>query len=92
MHAHHVAHRDIMLRNVMLDPKAMFPDMYHPRRRNQKRDFTGPAKHFTRTERATKYYYVDFGLSRKYNPEDGPPRELPILGGDKTVPEFQGEG
>ncbi|KAF9803772.1 hypothetical protein IEO21_09579 [Rhodonia placenta] len=92
MHARHVAHRDIMLRNVMLDPKPMFPDMYHPLCRNKKRDFTGTAKHYSRTERPTKYYYIDFGLSRKYNPEDGPPRELPILGGDRTVPEFQGEG
>lgn len=25
----------------------------------------------------------------RYNPEDGPPREHPIVGGDKTVPEFQ---
>ncbi|OSX65916.1 hypothetical protein POSPLADRAFT_1177373 [Postia placenta MAD-698-R-SB12] len=92
MHAYHVAHRDIMLPNVMLDPKPMFPDMYHPRRRNRRLDFKGTVKHYSRTERPTKYYYVDFGLSRKYNPEDGSPRELPILGGDKSVPEFQGEG
>lgn len=92
MHAHHVAHRDIMLRNVMLDPKSMYPDMYHPRHRTERRDFKGTAKFYSRTERPTKYYYVDFGLSRKYDPADGPPLELPILGGDKTVPEFQGEG
>ncbi|EED77210.1 predicted protein, partial [Postia placenta Mad-698-R] len=92
MHAHHVAHRDIMLSNVMLDPKPMFPDMYHPLCTNKKRSFTGTAKRYSRTERPTKYYYIDFGLSRKYNLEDGPPRELPILGGDKTVPEFQDEG
>ncbi|OSX65919.1 hypothetical protein POSPLADRAFT_1052589 [Postia placenta MAD-698-R-SB12] len=92
MHAHHVAHRDIMLSNVMFDPKPMYPDMYHPRRRERKRDFTGKAKHYSRTESPVKYYYVDFGLSRKYESEDYPPRELPILGGDKSVPEFQGNG
>lgn len=76
----------------MLDPKAMYPDMYHPRHRTERRDYKGTAKFYSRTERPTKYYYVDFGLSRKYDPADGPPLELPILGGDKTVPEFQGEG
>lgn len=81
-----------MLSNVMFDPKPMYPDMYHPRRRERKRDFTGKAKHYSRTESPVKYYYVDFGLSRKYESEDYPPRELPILGGDKSVPEFQGNG
>ncbi|EIW62677.1 uncharacterized protein TRAVEDRAFT_43020 [Trametes versicolor FP-101664 SS1] len=36
-----------------------------------------------------KYYFIDFGLSRRYDPMDGPPREHPIRGGDKSVPEFQ---
>lgn len=36
-----------------------------------------------------KYYFIDFGLSRRYEPMDGPPREHPIRGGDKSVPEFQ---
>lgn len=81
-----------MLPNVMLDPRAMYPKMYHPRCRDMNRDFTGTARHYSRTERPTKYYYVDFGLSRKYSPDEYPPRELPILGGDKSVPEFQGEG
>ena len=36
-----------------------------------------------------RYYFIDFGLSRRYNPDDGPPREHPIRGGDKSVPEFK---
>ncbi|KAI0779502.1 hypothetical protein C8Q74DRAFT_1259355 [Fomes fomentarius] len=36
-----------------------------------------------------KYYYIDFGMSIRYNPEDGPPREHPMVGGDKSVPEFR---
>ncbi|KAJ8509304.1 hypothetical protein ONZ45_g8518 [Pleurotus djamor] len=35
-----------------------------------------------------RYYLADFGLSRKYRPEDRPPLEDVIVGGDKTVPEF----
>ncbi|KAI0666034.1 hypothetical protein C8Q78DRAFT_1141228 [Trametes maxima] len=49
----------------------------------------GSAKHSTRTRHPVKYYIIDFGLSRRYNPDDGPPREHPIRGGDKSVPEFQ---
>ncbi|KDQ23624.1 hypothetical protein PLEOSDRAFT_52821 [Pleurotus ostreatus PC15] len=34
------------------------------------------------------YYLVDFGLSRKYSPEDHPPLEPSIAGGDKSMPKF----
>ena len=47
------------------------------------------AKHFTRTQRPPKYYFIDFGISRRYHPSDANPREIPIWGGDKLVPEFQ---
>ncbi|KAI0930001.1 hypothetical protein AcV5_006816 [Taiwanofungus camphoratus] len=56
------------------------------------RDLSSKARHYTRTERPTKHYYIDFSHAWRYNPEDGPPRELPLLGGDKTVPEFQNDG
>ncbi|KAH9920123.1 uncharacterized protein B0H18DRAFT_1122090 [Fomitopsis serialis] len=93
IHAQHVAHRDITILNVMMDASAMYPNMWHPQMPIFNRDYySGSVKHYSRTERPPKYYYIDFGLSRKYNPEDGPPRELPIRGGDKSVPEFQGEG
>lgn len=78
--------------NIMMDPKPTFPNMYHPRVNRQNRNFKGTAKYYTRTARPTKYLLIDFGLSRKYNPEDGIPSEIPILGGDRTVPEFQGDG
>ncbi|TFY51207.1 hypothetical protein EVJ58_g10687 [Rhodofomes roseus] len=92
MHAQHVAHRDISIVNVMMDASAMYPDMWHPRAPSITLDYSDIAKHFSRTEKPPRHYYIDFGLSRKYNPDDGPPRELPILGGDKSVPEFQGDG
>ncbi|KAH9920140.1 uncharacterized protein B0H18DRAFT_1025296 [Fomitopsis serialis] len=92
MHKKHVAHRDISMLNVMMDATPMYPDLWHPQATVYKRDFSGRAKHFSRTERPPKYFYIDFGLSRKYNSDDGQPQELPILGGDKTVPEFQEQG
>jgi len=90
MHSHHVAHRDCMALNIMLEPSKMYPRMYHPLATLRNRDFKGTAKYYSRTERPSKYYFIDFGLARKYNPEDGPPREVPIHGGDRTVPEFEG--
>ncbi|GBE80574.1 predicted protein [Sparassis crispa] len=89
MHEHHVAHRDCMDLNIMMDPKPLYPRLYHPQSDLQSLKMGKLAKHYTRTARPTRYYFIDFGLSRKYNPDDGPPREDPIWGGDKTVPEFQ---
>ena len=41
-----------------------------------------------RTLYPVNYYIIDFEFSRKYNPEDGPPRETEYINGDKTIPEF----
>ncbi|KAI0363369.1 hypothetical protein BV20DRAFT_147088 [Pilatotrama ljubarskyi] len=89
MHEHHVAHRDCQSLNIMMDPRAMFPEMYHPVATNKKRDFSGLAKSYTRTRRPTRYLLTDFGLSRKYSADETNPQEIPILGADRTVPEFQ---
>ncbi|GBE80560.1 hypothetical protein SCP_0302750 [Sparassis crispa] len=91
MHEQHVAHRDCMQLNTMMEP-TMYPDLFHPVKSTKKQDLSGPAKYYSRIERPPRYYYVDFGLSRKYDPKDGPPLEPPILGGDRSVPEFQGIG
>ncbi|KAH9920132.1 uncharacterized protein B0H18DRAFT_1025250 [Fomitopsis serialis] len=93
MHDHHVAHRDISILNVMMDAMPMYSKkLWHPEVSSFTRDFSGKAKHCSRTEQPPRYFYIDFGLSRKYEPSSGPPQELPVFGGDKTVPEFQGEG
>jgi len=92
MHEHCVAHRDCMVLNVMMDPNPMFPELYHPREPDRNRDLTGRPKRYSRTEKPTRYYLIDFGLSRRYQADGPSPRELPILGGDKTVPEFQEDG
>jgi hypothetical protein len=72
----------------MMDPSGMFPDGYHPVKTDRALDFKGRAKMFSRAQRPPKYYWIDFGISRQYDPSKGPPVDLPILGGDKTVPEF----
>ncbi|KAL4244672.1 hypothetical protein ABKN59_010317 [Abortiporus biennis] len=89
MHQCHVAHRDCGRLNIMMDPKPMFPKMYHPRDINLARNFKDDAKFYSRTVRPPKYYLIDFGLSSRYEPDNTAPREIPIIGGDKSVPEFQ---
>ncbi|OJT15428.1 hypothetical protein TRAPUB_8016 [Trametes pubescens] len=89
MHEHHFAHRDCQAPNILYDPRPLYPNMFHPRVTDKSRDWKGTAKHSTRTLNPVKYYFIDFGLSRRYDPKDGPPREHPILGGDKSVPEFR---
>lgn len=75
--------------NIMMDASPLYPQSYHPRVINKSRDFRGSAQHKTRTQRPPKYYFIDFGISRRYNPENGSPLEDPIRGGDRSVPEFR---
>jgi hypothetical protein len=68
----------------------MFPEGWHFIDYDKKRDdVTAEAKYYSRSRCPPKYFLTDFGISRRYNPADGPPLEDPIIGGDKTVPEFQ---
>lgn len=78
----------------MMDAFNMYLEGYHPveTRRVRKGDFTKMAPCDSRTLRAPKYYLIDFGLSRRYDPNNTAPLELPILGADRTVPEYQGKG
>ncbi|KAG9309316.1 hypothetical protein JVU11DRAFT_10804 [Chiua virens] len=89
MHKNHVAHRDCMGKNIMLDPTHLYPESFHPVEIDLSKNGIGRAKHFTRTQRPSKYYFIDFGISRQYDPSIREPREIPIWGGDKEVPEFQ---
>ena len=76
--------------NYMMDPHPMFPQMFHPVEPWMSLDFERLVKaHGTRTARPVKYYYIDYGLSRRYDPEETNPLEVPILGADISVPEFQ---
>jgi len=88
-HVMTTTHRDISLINVMMDG-SMYPNSWHPRRDERDRfDVSKLAKHYSRTERPPRYYLIDFGISRRYGPKDVSPLEPIIIGGDKTVPEFQ---
>ncbi|KAH9987573.1 hypothetical protein BJV77DRAFT_1152165 [Russula vinacea] len=81
MHENHVAHRDCTYGNLMLDPSNMFPESFHPSVIDRSKDFRRKAKWYSRTRRPTRYLLIDFGLSRRYDPANGPPLDLPIRGG-----------
>ena len=79
---------DCMRLNIMIDPRDMFPDMFHPVARHYDRNFVGPAKWRSRTMCPSRYYWTDFGLSCRYDANDIHPLEVPIIGGDRSVPEY----
>ncbi|PBK75026.1 hypothetical protein ARMSODRAFT_971006 [Armillaria solidipes] len=62
------------------------PAEYRPSRKDLKYDYSGPALYYRRTERPPKYYFIDFGLSKRYKADDLPVLDL-VHGGDQTVPE-----
>ncbi|TFK74300.1 kinase-like protein [Pluteus cervinus] len=89
MHQHHVAHRDINADNIMMDGDEMFPKGWNHNFPELTPDGKKRVKAFTRTQKPPKYYLIDFGLSRQYDASETNPLEAPIMGGDRTVPEFK---
>ncbi|TFK74343.1 hypothetical protein BDN72DRAFT_833699 [Pluteus cervinus] len=92
IHRQHVAHRDIHPGNIMMEGEVICPGSWHLHNNSLAPDGRTRAKNFTRTQRPPKYYFIDFGLSSQYDPSEADPLELPVIGGDKTVPEFQTSG
>lgn len=76
--------------NIMMDPRPLYPQMFHPVDGLRDMDLGKMARNYSRTARPTKYYFIDFGLSRRYTQDDAPFLEDIIRGGDKSAPEFQG--
>ena len=74
--------------NILMDG-SMYPRSWHPADDHMDREYKDSAKYYTRTQRPPKYYLIDFGISRRYDPKDLPILERPIHGADRTVPEFQ---
>ncbi|KAJ7156503.1 hypothetical protein C8R43DRAFT_1065410 [Mycena crocata] len=90
MHENFVAHRDCGRLNVLLDPSDLFPYGTHPVNDWANSANDGFASHTTRTACWPRYYIIDFGLSRRYDPALGPPLEDIIYAADKTPPEHAG--
>ena len=56
----------------------MFPDGYHPKKVLRKPDLSGPAKFYTRTQRPSKYFIIDFGMARRYESDNDFPVEATV--------------
>ncbi|PBK74843.1 hypothetical protein ARMSODRAFT_985926 [Armillaria solidipes] len=73
IHHNRVAHYDGGFTNHMMDATSMYgPDSFHPDQMDLKYDFSSRARHRSRTERPPKYYFIDFGLSFLYKPDELP--------------------
>ncbi|KIJ24916.1 hypothetical protein M422DRAFT_194145, partial [Sphaerobolus stellatus SS14] len=97
MHNNKVAHRDCAAANIMMDPSSS--ELQILRDFNLTNQSLSPdvsrlriPKHYTRTKQPPKYYFIDFGISAKFETQEPPHLVIPVLGLDRTVPEFQGEG
>ena len=82
--------RDCTANSIMLEPSGMYPKGFHPVKINRNRDFKGKATAYTRTLRPPRYYFIDFGLSRRYPTRDV--TDIPLRGGGKTAPGHQSQG
>ncbi|KAG0696949.1 hypothetical protein DFH29DRAFT_1071863 [Suillus ampliporus] len=99
-HPHEVDIRQyFMIEQLVSDPKnycVPFLDVVSVLNEENKQIIVMPLwLHFTRLrfdtvgERPSKYYLIDFGLSRRDDATEENPLEYPIFGCDKSVPEFQ---
>ncbi|KAH7107368.1 hypothetical protein BKA62DRAFT_740279 [Auriculariales sp. MPI-PUGE-AT-0066] len=93
MHEHNFAHRDIHVRNVMMDASQLIPDGWNPWMVNStypdKSD--GPVRKIRALSRSkvdVQYFYIDFGLSVKF-PDAQPRGTMTGTGGlNRNVPEL----
>ncbi|KAF7319142.1 Protein kinase domain-containing protein [Mycena chlorophos] len=88
MHENHIAHRDLSLLNIMQDPSRLYPRGFHPVNYCLDPAHEGPAYCITRTRCWPRYYLIDFGLSRQYDPAQGPPLEPVASGTHSYLPEY----
>ncbi|KAG2014288.1 other/AgaK1 protein kinase [Coprinopsis cinerea AmutBmut pab1-1] len=95
LHEHRVAHRDVKVENVMMDPKAMQFQRFHFCAHEMPHEFekSVDTKHiswkFSRTERRPKYYIIDFGHASQYTDEQMPPLEWVDVASDPSLPEIK---
>ncbi|OCB92239.1 hypothetical protein A7U60_g346 [Sanghuangporus baumii] len=90
MHKSNVAHRDCSDLNIMMDADGIFPRGFHPR--STAFDSTGyrlvHPKHRRDSVPPVRYYFIDFGISSMFKPEDKEKKVLGLEGQDHDVPEL----
>ncbi|KAL5492985.1 hypothetical protein ACEPAI_4433 [Sanghuangporus weigelae] len=90
MHRSNVAHRDCSDLNIMMDADAMYPKGFHPK--SGIMDSTGHRFAHTKHRRdivpRVRYYFIDFGISSMFRPEDKERKVIGLEGQDTAVPEL----
>ncbi|KAK0201963.1 hypothetical protein DFS33DRAFT_1442856 [Desarmillaria ectypa] len=66
-----------------MDTTDMFPDSFHPQRKDLKYDYSGPTLYYRRTERLPEHYFIDFGMFTRYSTDALPALEI-VLGDNLT--------
>ncbi|KAJ2968427.1 hypothetical protein NUW54_g13221 [Trametes sanguinea] len=89
LHEHGVAHRDCAYKNLLVDADALYPRGFHPMRPDVLPDeVTVDAPVLSRRNIPVKYYYIDFGISSRFEP-DQPDRLVTGTDGmERLVPEL----
>ena len=71
----------------MMDASPLYPEGYHPVRKNYTPDTMYRISPLSRTDRPVRYYYIDFGLSVQFS-EGASPYVVGDVGRDTDVPEL----
>ncbi|KAJ8502134.1 hypothetical protein ONZ51_g223 [Trametes cubensis] len=89
IHEQGVAHRDCAYRNLMMDADALFPQGFHPMSDMCLPDqISTPTLVLSRRDTPVKYYFVDFGISTQFGPNDTNRLVTGLDGLDQEVPEL----
>ena len=78
---------DCVMRNILMDADAMYPEGFHPVKTSYKRDYSGPADYIPRSVAGVRYYFTDFGIS-VHMPEEDRTLVTGSLGRDQQPPEL----
>ncbi|KAE9399526.1 hypothetical protein BT96DRAFT_965595 [Gymnopus androsaceus JB14] len=89
MHSLNVAHNDSKDNNIMMDWFPIYEIPPHGVRTFYKSDWSGQLEPRRRTTHPVKYHFIDWNMSKQYDPAHGPPLQNPGYGGDQSVPEFK---
>jgi hypothetical protein len=73
----------------MMDPTGIFLTPFHPVLTDRTRDIQTKVRSLPRSDVSVKYYWIDFGIARRYQLEERPPAEKIVLGVDKSAPEHK---
>lgn len=77
----------------MMDAGPLYPEPWHPVEPKMKADWSGPAKPLSRKDHPVRYYFIDFGLSDRFDLTKDRPLVMPVeAGGLQVPPEFEGSG